>query len=321
MELLQKIVNRGYPTEYLLSRIRGRRSYLVKDLRPILYTEAPLEYLSSTRYRGPISDRSVEGIWIHLLEEFKWIYHQMNSELQDIFNPFFQYLELRTLFFCLRYKAGKEDGKMEELLYFSLLSEKIKKILRDSETILSAIEDIEDVFKPLSDEPISFKEIFVEEGLKEVEKRLMNIYLEHVINLKLHPTLKDFFIHMIDLRNIIILYKHIWWNIRVKPYFIKGSRIKESMFRQIIDRGEIFEVSPIIARLTGIKIENPDATSVENSLLKWVTRFLRRAGREPSGIGFILDYLWRCYMEARNLSIILHGKDMGKDVLAGELVQ
>lgn len=89
MEILQKIENRGYPTEYLLSRIKGRRVHLIIDWKPFLYGTTPTEYFSSTQYRGLIADQSAEGVWRHLLKEFEWVYLQMNSGLQDIFWPFF----------------------------------------------------------------------------------------------------------------------------------------------------------------------------------------------------------------------------------------
>lgn len=122
------------------------------------------------------------------------------------------------------------------------------------------------------------------------------------------------------MRNIITLYKYLWWNIKVAPSFIKGGSIGETRLGQIMEKEEIFEVGSTIHRLTGIRIENPNATNVENSLLKGIKSFLRKAGREPSGIGLILDYLWRCYLEARNLGVILYGKDMVRERLAEELI-
>jgi vacuolar-type H+-ATPase subunit C/Vma6 len=52
-----------------------------------------------------------------------------------------------------------------------------------------------------------------------------------------------------------------------------------------------------------------------------MTASLRRAAREPSGIGRILDYLWQCSLEARNLGIIMRAGDLGPEGLAAEIVR
>lgn len=320
MELLRKIENRGYPTEYLLSRIKGRRAYLITDWMAFLTALDPLEPLSSTYYKDLITDSKTEAIWRHLLREYNWVYFQMNRRLQGIFRPFFQFSELRTIFFSLRYKAGREDRKMKELLNFSLLSEEFKNILRDSENVASAIKGIEYFFTSLSDRFKGIKEISLKEGLKNVERRLTSIYLEYMIDSRPHPVIKDFFIRIVDLRNIITLYKYLWWEIKETPSFIIGGSISTERLMQVMDKRDIFEIGPIIKRLTGIKIEGPDTTNIENSLLKWIRRFMIRTGREPSGIGLLMDYLWRCYIEARNLGVILNGRDIDRETISAELI-
>lgn len=320
MEPLISIENKGYPTDYLLSRIRGRRSYLITDLKPLLSTTNPLEYLASKRYKGLIIERSAEVIWRYLLKEFRWVYLQMNRELKNLFWPFFMYSELRTLFFCLRYKAGKEDGKIEGLLSFSLLSERIKKILFNSENVISAVGDIENVFLSISDKFKGIKEIFERDGLKEMELRLTNISLEHIINSKLHPLIRDFFMRIIDSRNIIALYKHLRWEIKVAPYFIGGGSISKVRLKEVWDKGDIFGLISMIQGLTGLRIQRPDATRIEGSLYKGITQFLKRKGREPLGIGPILDYLWRCSIEAMNLSILFYGSNIDRETIEAELI-
>ena len=89
MELLESIEDRGYPFEYLLSRIRGRRSKLISDWNPLIYDIGSLEYLYPARYRGFVTEKSPEGIWKVLIREFRWVYTQMNEKLREIFCPFF----------------------------------------------------------------------------------------------------------------------------------------------------------------------------------------------------------------------------------------
>ena len=113
VEFLRKICDRGYPTDYLLSRIRGRRAELIADWRPLVVSPSPVESLAFTRYGSIMTDAYPEDIRRYLLKEFGWVYSQMDRTLRDIFRPFFLYVELNTIFVCLRYARGKETGKIE----------------------------------------------------------------------------------------------------------------------------------------------------------------------------------------------------------------
>lgn len=321
MELLQKIEDRGYPTDYLLSRIRGRRVAMITDWKPLIFGTTPLESLLSSRYRDFMSDVSSESEWRHLLREFRWVYLQMNRTLRDIFWPFFLYSELRTVFLCIRYRAANEKTKIERILTYSLLSKSFKKILIRSEDIYSTIEGVENSFLPLSLKFEGIKEIFVKDGLKGVEQRLTNSYLEYTVSLKLHHVIKIFFVRIIDSRNIITLYKYLRWNVEGEPYFIKGGSISVPKLREIMHKEDIFGVLSIIHKLTGIAVQEPDATSVETSLYRGMTHFLRRVGKELSGEGLIMDYLWRCSIEAMNLGILYHGRDIDRETINMELIK
>jgi len=92
----------GYPAEYLLSRIRGKRAFLITEWDPLIADTVPLESLRSPRYHGLSADRSSASLWSSLLSGYRWAYLQMDKPLREIFRPFFLYSELRTLFFCLR---------------------------------------------------------------------------------------------------------------------------------------------------------------------------------------------------------------------------
>lgn len=321
MELLRRVEDRGYPAEYLLSRIRGRRTYLITDWKSLVLSASPLECLSSARYGDIMADDYPEGIWRYLLKEFGWVYLQMNRALREIFWPFFLYAELRTIFICLRYAKGGEAGNIERFLHLSLLSEKIKEILGGGGHLLSAVGGIEGHFISLSNKFTGLRKIFDEAGLQGVEQNLSIRYLEYTAHSKLHPVMKDFFVSVIDSRNILSLYKYLMLGGKVFPPFINGGRIGKTLFMKILDGKDIFEIGSMIRRLTGIRIEKPGATDIEQSLYRMVTRLLKKAGREPLGIGVILDYLWRCSLEARNLSILFYGSEIDREILSAEIAQ
>ena len=319
MELLRKVGEGEYPTEYLLSRIRARRALLISDWKGLLLSESVSDLIPS-RY-GTTTGDDPEAVWRFLLKEFGSVYSQMNKEMRRIFAPFFLYAELRTIFICLRYARGGEGGKIRRLLSFSLLSGNIREILGSGGDLSSIIEGLGDRLTSISGRFGGLRDVLEEEGLLGIERRTVTAYLEYAVHSGLHPIMEDFFISIIDSRNILSLYKHIRTNGKTAPPFTDGGRISGEVYARIADKKDIAGLGPIILRFAGMRIEKPDVANVESSLYRMTTRLLRRAGREPLCAGVILDYLWRCSLEARNLSILFYGSVIERDTLASEIAQ
>jgi vacuolar-type H+-ATPase subunit C/Vma6 len=321
MELLRHLEDRGYPVEYLLSRIRGRRSRLIADWRPLIYDAAPLDYLASVRYQGFVKERSPEGVWRNLLREYRWVYSQMNGQLRELFQPFFLYAELRTIFICLRHMNDQKAGSVEDLLSESLLSGKIREIFSLSADTRSAVQGLERAFLSLSERFGGLSGVLDAEGLRGVEQRLTNTYLTVIAKSELHPLMRTFFAKLIDSRNIMSVYKYLRLEQGTSPPFITGGTISEARLRAVLDKGDLFGVNSLVRDFSGVKLETPDPTKVEIALYKGITRFLKKEGREPFGAGPILDYLWKCSLEVMNLSVLFYGKDLERDMVTAELVQ
>jgi vacuolar-type H+-ATPase subunit C/Vma6 len=321
LELIQSYENRGYPTEYLLARIRGRRTYFLHDWDNFLFSPEPFKNLLSTKYGEFISEHSIEGVWKRFLKEFQWIYFQMNKGLRDVFLPFFLYYEIKNLIVCFRYKTGKGTRKeIENLLHYSLLSGKYKEILMMETDLPVVLEEISNILLFSTKTSLRLKDIFLEQGLKSVEERLTAAFLEHAGESKLHPVMKSFFAYLIDSKNIIALYKYLRWDIRGHPTFIFGGSINESSLKKRLHEKEISEIGKLVYQLTGLDIEETVSFSVEKTLRRGLTKKIRIMGREDSDIGFILEYLWRHYIESLNLRTILYGGQINKDAMQEELI-
>lgn len=320
MKLLEQIEDRGYPQEYLLSRIRGRRADLIHDWRPFAAEPAPFDHIPSSRYPGVLGERPAEAIWRKLLLEYRWVYRQMNMRIREVFWPFFLYSELRTIFICMRHIKEKKSGKADELLDASLLCSEMKDALRHGDDILKAAEAIERSFVSISDVFKGLSETAASKGLLEFEKMLTNTYLMHVLKEGLHSIIKDFFIRIIDARNIISLYKYLRFETAASPPFLQGGGIDIRRLEHILDRRDIFGLVTLVREITGIDIDVSSAVQVEKALYTAMTRHLRRAGRDPLALGLILDYLWRSSIEAMNLSMIFYLKDLEREVVESELI-
>ena len=321
MEFLQRYEDRGYPTEYLVSRIRGRRAYFLEEWNSILSSPDLFAYLLKTPYGEFITEHHGEGVWKRLLKEYKWIYLQMNKHLRNVFHVFFQFTEMKTVIVCLRHKISTESTtRLTDILSLSLLSEKMKEILDMETDFPSMLHTLERDFLFPPDEPARLKDVFLEEGLKGVEEGLIREFLQGIMRLKLHPVIKSFFTSVIDSKNIIALYKHLRWGIKVPPLFIRGGSISEAHLTMVIHTNAISEVPKLIYRLTGLEIEEPTASNLEKTLLISLTKNIKAMSRRSTDIGLILDYLWRYAVEVQNLSLLLYCGDIERDILKEELV-
>jgi vacuolar-type H+-ATPase subunit C/Vma6 len=319
MELLRDMENRGYPRDYLLSRIRVRRSCLIVDWGAALASAEPLAAVDLTPGRQVSVPDSEEAVWTSLQREFAWVYSQMEQRTRTIFVPLFLYLELRTIILCLRRRSAGDEGDMAELFRFSLLSARVRGILQGNNDIPAIVAGLDKLFGLMAETGTGLTKAYREGGLAAFEERLSNFYLEQTAHTRLHPVLAEFFSSLIDVKNLIILAKDRRWRIAAPPSFIGGGKLRASHLLDAARAPEMTGASCLLRRVTGTEVD-PTAGNVESILLAAISRMARRAGRETDGIGLILDYLWRCSMQARNLSLLVHGPEIDRELLGEELV-
>lgn len=310
IKLLEDPEIEGYPTEYLISRIKGRRAYLINDWDGLIITPSPIEYLHRTRYKESIDEYSMNGIWSFLWSEYRWLYRQMNEGLRKDLYHLFLYLEFKRLIICLRHKLNKEkNDKIALLLRFSLLSKDIKRMLIEDELsrIIEWLEDMD--IKGLREE-------FSEKGISSLEERLMDLFFDSISTVNLHPLIREVFNYIIDLTNIMTLFKYHRWHIEVPPSFIKGGSLdRDNLLRKGMDA-----ITPLIQRLTGIRKEDIRYSNIEAIMRNGLIKIAKRMRMEGSDIGIILDYIIRLNNEVENLGIILYGEGLERDVIDEELV-
>lgn len=311
MELLRDMGYRGYPREYVLARIRARRSYLIDDWGAALAAAEPFSAVSV-----PGSD---EAVWTSLQRELAWVYVQMEQRLRVIFAPLFLYLELRTIILCLRRRSAGEEGDMAGLFRHSLLCARARAILQRDTDIPVIVAGLARLFEDMGFAGTGLSKAYRDGGLAAFEERLAHFYLEQTAHARPHPVLAEFFCRLIDMKNLMILTKHRRWRIAASPSLIAGGKLRVAHLLDAARAPELTGVARLLRRITGTEVD-PTAANVESLLLAAISRMTRRAGRETEGVGLILDYLWRCAMQARNLSLLVHCLEIDRDVLGGELV-
>jgi len=320
MDLLQQPVEQGYPEEYLLARIKGRRSGLVRDWNALIFEQeigAASPHLQTDRDQASAaSDR----IWEELLEEYEWVYRQMDRHLRKVFAPYFLHAEVRTIILCLRRIQDSASGVISELLNHSLLSRGIKDVLLQGDNLQSVLKSIERLFSDWSKDFSGLSDVLEHDGLRGVEQRLAETTLMVIARSVLHPPLKAFFIRLIDARNIMSIFKYVRFERAAEPHVQHGGSFPNLKLRSIMAKGDITALRGTIREATGIVLDKLEPMQVERALYQGITRWLRRAGREPFGAAPILDYLWRCSIEAMNLSVLHHARGLERDLVTAELV-
>jgi len=320
MELLLGTEDRGYPTEYLVSRIRGRRSRLVSDWGRLVYESNVFEYLGSRKNGRVFRDRSAEGIWRELMREYRWVYLQMNAGLRRIFEPYFLYTELRTLFICLRQVNAGKAGAGEELLEISLLNNELKGVLNGRAGVEAVVAGLERILVQRSRLFAGLPRVFGEQGLRGVEQHLVDACLSMVLHERLHALLRQFFAMLIDSRNLMAVFKYLRQGLTKTPALIKGGALSMDRLIDILTRQDLAGAAALVREHAGIRAESPDLTQAEIGLYRSISRTLRKGGSAGTGVGLILDYLWRCSIEAMNLGVLAHGRDLERELVSAELV-
>ena len=320
-ELLEKAPDRGYPPDYLFSRLHGRRARLVRDWDALASSTSPLEQLPEGHYQRTVGERTPEAIWKALLFEYGWVYRQMNRQLRETFSPFFLYAELRTMVICIRYLRELRKDAVKQMLMASLLSDEIKKILSGNDDPVSAVREVEKTFLRFSERFEGIAEIMRTEGLKVFEQNLVERYLSLIAGVGTEPLLRAFFRRLIDARNMLALAKLLRIGTITGQGFIPGGTVGAKRFDDILAGRNTPAADTLLHELTGEMISAVDLKEIETCLYRSISRWLKRESRTAAGFGPALYYLWKCSIETVNLSILFYGQELGKDTVAAELVR
>ena len=305
MALLSRQPFAGYPDEYLLARLRGRRA------DPGNERHSP----------ATVAGMTDADAWDRVRNEYCWVYRQMNPGLRLTFAPLFLWFELRTIILCLRFCRGGERVKAAGLLPASLLAKRVQQALGAEGEPASVVDALAILLTPVAGPYRDLGTLYRQTGGRAVEEQIVSLYLERMAVMPLHPLLREFFSSLIDLRNLITLAKQIRWQIAAPQAFIPGGEITPKRLGTALTEGTAAGIAPLLAALPDMEALPQERLNPEPQLFRWLTRKVRRLGRDPFGVGLVLDYLWRCYVEAHDLSLAIHGQELNRDSLAAELIQ
>lgn len=298
--LLEPREGHGRPADYLYARVAGRRSTLVKT-----WTPPPVALPGAADPRE--SCRA----------ELAWLWDAMNDRLRSCFAPVFEYLELRTWMLCLRWRGAGEAETVAALLAGSLLARPIRTTLLRETGLDAAVEASARLLAAADPAFVGLPALYAEQGPGAFEQAVVERFLQRLEKAPLHPVIGDFFAYLIDARNLVALYKHLRWGLRRPPPLLAGGSLAMTRLETLWRSGQSAPLLELAGQLADGKVPGPE---LESALLAGLGRRLRRQGREPLQPGVLLDYLWRCHVEARNLELLRRAAGVGDELLARELI-
>lgn len=308
-ELLRDIASDGYPTDYLLARVRARRAALTAEW-------------SAIRARGLAAGVTDDVIWERFLRELGWLRNQEDRRLRTSVDPMFGLFELKTVVLCLRNKAVQRNADIARLLAASQLADALRRTLLHARDVPEAVASIAVALEPAADDASSLRRSYAEAGLKGFETRLTRKYLGSMCSARLRLPVRDFFASFIDLRNLMTLYKQLRWEIADAEAFMPGGTIDIPRLQRISAARDMAGLDLLVREVAG-RAAPPLATaegSLETILLGSLSRRIRSLGRGEDPVGMVLDYAWRVYIHARNQSLLLHAAHLDSAGIEKELV-
>lgn len=268
MKLLDSTKPAELPTEALLARLRSRRAEI--DLLGPVVSEVPL-----------------------------WVYARLNRSLRSRLEPFFELLAMRSLVLHLRYALAGEIPP-PPILSHSLLANPLQQLVtrfEEAETLVAKLEAL-----LVSDYPFvaGLAVTYRQQGPGGVERQLADGILRHGLIKSRNEPLKRTLRYLVDVRNCLMLSRLWRWQVKQPPPLTGGGTIDSTSLQRIWASQDDDRLTRLVERLAGQPMQSGKTVAMEQTLLQGLTRHLRRAGRDPLGLGVIIEYLWRDELAMHN---------------------
>lgn len=291
-----------FPIDFLVSRLKGRRCRLPREWEKIAASTDPVNLLHGSPLYPFLTEFGKNGAWRFMRAEHRWVMARMNKRLITRFEYYFLYLQMHELFSCLRLRLhGGQQQRIEHRLHTGLLDKTTKTLLLSSvsndELLLKLEEQSSLMAILLKDSAVTYRR----HGLQTTEETVMDTFFLKLSTRRLHSVLKIFFSRLIDMRNLLILYKHIHLQMKKPPAFIGGGDVSTSLLEKAALDGD----SSIIHRLLQTSEDRMAGGDLENALFSYMARSLKKNALEPTGTGFIILYFWEIFILATRMSEIL----------------
>ncbi len=278
--LLLEPKTEGYPPDFLLARLRGRRA--VVDV-------------ASGR------QRELTDPWSALQTELCWLFKTMDRKLRCKFGLGFLYFELRRLLIALRRLSGRSREGLAQLAVQPLLKRELIRQLQGAQEVADAVRVLDAALAPAAGDTAQLETVLAEQGYRQMEAQLVDSFFLAAATETREPVLRAYFGDLIDLHNLLTLLKSRRWQLPESPTLLPGGTHPPEKWQALQRAGREPELHKAISQISGSSSVDPE--SIEHTLLSRIRHKLQRQARAEPEAFLLLDYIWSRYLHARNLGL------------------
>ena len=288
MKLLTPTRPAELPTEALLARLRCRRAAILVDLKRVDLDHVAADQMTADH----VTDAPATDV-------VYWVYKRLNSRLRKRLAAFLDLLAMRNLILALRYTLAGETPPAT-LLNNSLLAEPLQRLVTTTEETETTIARLEAALS--SDYPfaVGLTATYRNQGPGGVEEQLADGILQHGLARTRNDILKGVLRYLVDMRNCLMINKLWRWQVSQAPPLATGGMLTVTSLQSVWAEHDSERFSSLVARLAGEPLTGTEAIGMEQSLLRGLSRLLRRTGRDPLGLTVIIEYLWLAQLAVHN---------------------
>jgi hypothetical protein len=316
MRSLLRDLPAGLPADALLARIKGRRSFLVRDWERLLLAPTPLANLAPAPWRPRASD-GVEWPRQAVQQEYYWVFAHMDEELRRALAPFFWLAEVRTLAIAIRLLSSGVT-EIDQLFSACLLAKPFRDLLRQSASGAAAVDGVANLLAGIDPAFRELSAVYHRDGAGALEAALTEISLHHLASTPLAPPLRSYITLLIDSRNLTTIAKRLRWRLSTLPPLLEGGTLPLPRLTKLFQHQDKPALLNLAMRLGGQAPYSADA-DLETVLFAAQGRILRRLARAEDGLGAILHYLCCCDNEAVNIALLQRLETAGSAAIDREL--
>lgn len=301
----------GYPMDYLIARLRGRRGLLISDWAGLIFSPEP--QLPSEYGRYEKGRRPEEMAYRVLRARMRWLYRHMQRPMRECYAPLFLMHEAGAIFSALRLKeasAGAES--VAAVLRGSLLSGGTRAALMDEslghEETFSIIAGALNRMSGISPEEAGLvRARHAQRTIREHEAIFNEALMQWAASSACRPELRAYFRHLVDMTNLLAAQKRLRWGASDAEAggarLMSGGSIQPRRLRRMSEP----ELRAAAFRLA--RAEDDGIRSMEAAMLRGLKLRMWRLAREGSAHGAMLSYAAGAALEARDLSLVLGVRD------------
>lgn len=273
MDLLAPPPLAEMPAETLLVRLRSQRAALDR-IGSAERTVAPGEMLT-------------------------WLLPRLDCRLRRTLNPYLQIVAMRVLVVALRHRlAGITPPPA--LLRQPWLAGGLRPLVEapgEAETVVNRLAATLTDSYPFAR---NLARVYRDQGPGAVETTLTAGVLGQAVGRAREPVVLMTARFLVDVRNLLAMLRHWRWQLHQPPPLLAGGEVAAPQLAKVWAGNDRRTFDRLAERLSPGWPPDLEPRSAEHHLLNGLGRRLRHAGRDPLGVGVLLDTLWRSEVAARN---------------------